>query len=63
MRPRRGYNMKNIGKYAVIANYKNKIIIFSMATTKADAEKRVRIIKKNPKTKSMGYTYIRYKKL
>ena len=55
--------MKNIGKYAVIANYKNQIIVFSIVKTKADAEKRVKIIKKNPKTESMGYTYIRYKKL
>jgi len=57
--------MKNIGRYAVIANYKDtdKIIVFSIVPTKADAEKHVRVIKKNPKTESMGYKYIRYKKL
>ena len=55
--------MKNIGRYAVIGNVKDKVIVFSVVPTKAEAEKRVRVIKNNPKTKKLGYSYIRYKKL
>jgi hypothetical protein len=55
--------MKNIGRYAILATYKDKVIVFGIVKTKAEAEKRVKNIKKNPRTEKLGYKNVRYKKL